>query len=51
MREYPCAGVKAACWIVIVNEQSALGTFATIASAEVKMVGVVLFILNDKDKS
>jgi len=42
-RVYPVAGIKLACWVVIVWEQSALGTCATIASAAVKTVGVVLF--------
>ena len=45
MTVYPVDGVKAACWVVIDIEQSALGTFATIASGAVKMVGFVLFTL------
>ena len=45
-RVYPVAGVKLACWVVIVWEQSALGTSATIASAAVKTVGFVLFSLH-----
>jgi hypothetical protein len=45
-RVYPVDGIKLACWVVIVWEQSALGTFATMASAAVKTVGFVLFSLH-----
>jgi len=43
MRVYPVAGVKAACCGVTVKEQSALGTLAMIACADVKIEGLVLF--------
>ena len=45
MRVYPVPGVKAACCCVTVREQSALGTLAMIASADVKIATFVLFIL------
>jgi hypothetical protein len=44
MRVYPVDGVKAACCCVTVREQSAMGTLAIIASADVKIEGFVLFI-------
>ena len=46
MRVYPVAGVKAACCGVTVKEQSALGTLAMIACADVKIEGLVLFNLH-----
>jgi hypothetical protein len=46
MRVYPVDGVKAACCCVTVREQSAMGTLAIIASADVKIEGFVLFILH-----
>jgi len=42
-RVYPVPGVKLACCCVTTKEQSALGTLATIASADVKTVGFELF--------